>query len=195
MTEVNLPVYRYYEKDFVDPLYSPYIGWGANSIVPPNSVPQTKNGYALKNPAPVLNDCKQLGACGIMVNPNLVRNGWHQSFQKMYANRSCPTGWTPSSEDPTWCVQSKSESNGGTFYTQKMYQQFHLNQSPMEAQLIPFVEQQFFTDPDKKPQRVTDSKFWDQGNKWNRQVTGIYDNPSKGGNRYKTAPAKDSYLA
>jgi hypothetical protein len=208
----NLPVWKYYEKGFVDPLYSPYTSFGYNGILPATDIPETKDGYARTARPPTINSGGmlnqpigytnssptstgdiQLGAVGVMVNEDLVRKNWHQSFQKMYDNRPCPTGWTPMQDG--WCVQAEPENNGGTFYTQKMYQQFHLGQSQMEKDLIPFVEQQFFDEPEKKPHNVQYTKFWNQGNAFQTQMTGVSDSPQKGYARYKTVRAKDSYLA
>lgn len=95
--EVNLPVWKYYNKDdsyFVDPMYVPYI----RSLVP------DKDGQC---GVCEINTWEKQGP-SIAVNPALVRKGWGLDFQLMHPDKDpCPEGWNKGEDG--WCVENKPE--------------------------------------------------------------------------------------
>ncbi len=101
--DVRLPVMKYYEKGFVDPLYVPYqrvrrLGQmqSTGRVVGVDVNPYTKAGDPL------------------YVNPALERKGWELSFQKQFTYDPCPAGWTPGADG--WCFQTEPEEWGiGSF--------------------------------------------------------------------------------
>lgn len=121
--EVNISPWCYYKKDFVDPLYSPYLFRGNNGIVYPSNIEQRQTcgyakgsstatpnsegmgykGRATVDTPPAVLGCGQIsgeGCQSLWVQPERVRKNWHQSFQRMHRTRPCPVGWTAVDHDP-----------------------------------------------------------------------------------------------
>ena len=106
--EANLPVWKYYEKDFIDPLYALY----QQKLVPGiNESTGRKVGVNI-NPYKRATD-------PMISNPLLEQRGWGLSFQRQFSNDPCPAGWTPGTDG--WCFMSDTENDLGIFYTDKAY--------------------------------------------------------------------------
>jgi len=104
--EVNLPVWKYYEPGFVDPLYQPY---QRKSVKASPSLGEDcyikVNSFARQGPPE-------------MVYPELVRNGWGKSFQRMFSYDPCPHGWIKGADN--WCIEGTPEFTP-LFYTEKAF--------------------------------------------------------------------------
>lgn len=109
--EENLPVWAYYKKGFVDPLYAPY---------------QSKKVHLAEG------SNKSMGKCRIDLrtpykslslnsnNRNLIRDGWGMRFQKQFSYDPCPRGFMPDPDNLGYCIQKELEYEP-IFYTEKAY--------------------------------------------------------------------------
>jgi hypothetical protein len=99
--KTNLPVWDYYNKDFVDPLYAPYQRHRVPGI-----------------PFPINTTVNQ--GCPAQVAPGLVRVGWNTSFQRKHASYPLPRGFTDGNgeiaKQSGWAYPAKPESVP-VFYT------------------------------------------------------------------------------
>ena len=100
--DVNLPVWKYYDQGFVDPLYVPY-----------QRTPVTRYGQTCE-----VNTWKNQG-CSELVHPELVRSGWGLDFQRMHADKDpCPHGWEKGAEGMCHAEEPEFE---GTLYTDRAH--------------------------------------------------------------------------
>lgn len=193
MTSVNNSVWCSYQPDYVSPLYYPYLNRSNNGIVLPTQIPTDRYGHATVTTPPKNCNMQQIGDQGIWVNPDLVRQGWGQTFQKKHAFYPCPTGWSSVDEEKGFCVRNNPEFVD-TFYTDKMYDRFQLGQNALERALPPFTSVQYFHNPEQKGVNPRDTKYWRDPNTNFRRVTGVYTRP-KNNQEYATLKQRDSYLA
>jgi hypothetical protein len=201
MTTVNQSIWLEYVPGFTDSLFYPYINRANNGIVDPRRIPVDKNGMStVASPPEDCKSCQQIGDPN-MVNQNLIRQGYNQTFQLKHSNFPCPTGWskvdTPSGKPASvndvalrYCVRNNPEFEG-TMYTEKMPQRFHLNQSRLEEKL---QFQDYQTPRQGKGVNPNISKYWDDGNENFRRQTNVYKKP-QGLNTFADQSQKYSYLA
>lgn len=116
MTEYNLPIWAYYDKNFVDPLYRPYqkeqvilsgAQLGGFNKDSPRAPKQSVNIYP-SVPFGTVNE-------GFNVRSELVRSGHGLSFQKQFDSDPCPLMWK--SKEDGWCVRTEPLYKG-TMYTE-----------------------------------------------------------------------------
>ena len=106
--EANLPVWKYYEKGFIDPLYALY-----QQKLVPGMIQSTGRKVGVNiNPYKTATD-------PLYSNPLLERKGWSSGFQRQFSNDPCPAGWTPGLDGS--CFLSDTENDMGIFYTDKAY--------------------------------------------------------------------------
>jgi len=112
----NLPVWKYYDKDFVDPLYVPYQDKQIRTTTNGNcNSGACGSGTGEDTQVCPVNTWVTQG-CNAMVNPALVRQGWGQSFQRAQPFISCPPGFTEGVDG--WCFPSQREFEP-IFYSDK----------------------------------------------------------------------------
>ncbi len=104
----NLPVWKYYEKGFVDPLYALY---QKKRVAGRDQSTGRRVGVDINPYTPA--------ASPMYSNPNLERKGWSLSFQRQFSYDPCPASWTPGADG--WCFLSDTENDMGIFYTDKAY--------------------------------------------------------------------------
>ncbi len=102
--EVNLPIWKYYEPGFVDPLFAPYQF---------KLRPGQMQGTGRRVGVPV-NPYKRR-ADPMYSSPALERKGWGLSFQRQYDYDPCPAGWARA--DNGWCYPTHPEQGEGIFYS------------------------------------------------------------------------------
>lgn len=101
--EVNLPIWGYYAKDFVDPLYVPYVKSGDAPSASSNSHQAQCGATNVFADSP-----SQIPCQGGMTDPRLVKDGWGLRFQRLHPEvDACPEGWKES--DDGYCVSKKPE--------------------------------------------------------------------------------------
>jgi len=110
MPDLNLPVWAYYSKGFIDPLYLPY----------------QKTKVVANNP----NDPRGPTSCQIEVfpaksngsplsfNQEEVRKGKFLNFQRQYTTDPCPPNYSKGKGN--WCIQDDPEYEP-IFYTDKAF--------------------------------------------------------------------------
>jgi hypothetical protein len=101
--EINLPVARYYSKNFTDPLYVPY----------QKTYVEVEDEWG-KMSCPVYRWPQQ--GSSAFVNPALVKVGWGKSFQRKHPRTSCPPGYTEGAEG--WCMEVAPDFESA-FYKEK----------------------------------------------------------------------------
>jgi len=107
--EVNLPVWKYYDSGFVDPLYVPYQRKPVKSYEPVSGEPQI---------CPT-NTWVNQGYADGLVHPELVREGWGLDFQLMHPDKDpCPHGWIKGQNG--MCHAEEPEFQG-TLYTDRAH--------------------------------------------------------------------------
>lgn len=124
----NIPVWSYYEKGFIDPLYAPYqkvkvpvhnnkpVSNSAITRAAFNDRPQGPMCYVDVERGNVQNDVSpSLDA----VYPSLERRNWGLNFQRMFSYDPCPPGYKK--EGLNWCVHDNVDFEP-IFYTDAQYQ-------------------------------------------------------------------------
>ena len=106
--EANLPVWKYYEKGFVDPLYALY----QRKLVPGRIQSTGREVGVSVNPFTTPAD-------PLYSNPLLERKGWSQTFQRQFSYDPCPAGWTSGTDGS--CFTTEPEDGVGIFYTKDAY--------------------------------------------------------------------------
>lgn len=104
--QVNNSVWDVYKPGYIDPLYEPY---QKHSVY---AYPELGQSCNIK-----LNSWARQGPPE-MVYPELVRNGWGKSFQRMFSYDPCPGGWVKGPDN--WCIEEKQEFTP-IFYTDKAF--------------------------------------------------------------------------
>ncbi len=107
--DARLPLWKYYEKGFIDPLYQPY-----QRRLELGRMQSTGRAVGVEvNPYTTAGD-------PMYVHPELERKGWGLSFQRQFTYDACPAGWTPGEDG--WCFQTEPEQDAlGLFYTDQAY--------------------------------------------------------------------------
>ncbi len=106
--EANLPLWKYYEKGFVDPLYALY----QRELVPGRIQSTGRIVGVNVNPYTPAAD-------PLYSNPLLERKGWSLGFQRQFTYDPCPAGWTSGVDGS--CFLTDTEDAMGIFYTDKAY--------------------------------------------------------------------------
>lgn len=105
--QTNLPVWKYYEKDFVDPLYAPY---EKRKVLSKSRF--GKDCYVDMAKGKSLDFPKE------SVYPDLQRKGWGLNFQRKFSFFPCPRGFNKGHDN--WCIQQEPHQEY-LFYTNRRY--------------------------------------------------------------------------
>lgn len=102
--ETNISVWSRYQPNFIDPAYAPYLRkkvidrWGNEVLI---------------------NTWEKQG-CKALVEPALVRVNKGLTFQRMFDNDPCPSGFTKSKTEPSYCVRV-TPKHEQVFFTDKAF--------------------------------------------------------------------------
>jgi hypothetical protein len=109
--EVNVPVWDFYKKGYVDPVFYPYLKKKIDSEQCP------------------LYTWDVGGMAPDMVYPELIRKGWGRRFQRKHTAYPCPAGFNKADEG--YCVENIPEFEP-IFYTSKSHVYYGNGFSPIE---------------------------------------------------------------
>lgn len=167
---LNMNIWDQYPRNnekFLDPMYVPY----QNVLVrAPDGQMCPMNGFKLA----------QQGN-NLMVNQNLVRQGWGMDFQLLHPDTACPAGWQKGMDG--WCYQTQENFGKNGLYSDKAF--------------VP--KYQYFDSYGVNPLRIK-PRINEFDNHSVNPFTGdfvVYHTPKPGklANRYQVLPSKDSFLA